>query len=127
MDIKEKLTNELKEAKLSRKGKVVKDAVVEALISFAEQNSEFAQAIVQSEKPVADCIEYTVKCCGSAIADIEVYRRAAEFYFPTAKVKFNMTIDLGDDGFSNNQPEAAEPQEQKKATGLQLSLDDLLR
>lgn len=34
------------------------------------------------------------KGCGSAISDLEAFRRAVRFYFPGADVKFNMTVNL---------------------------------
>ena len=120
----DKIRSELKSAKFSQKGKAVGSSVVDTLISFCEQNSEFAQAVVQSDKTVGDCIESTIKGSGSSISDIEVYRKAVEFYFSGATVHFNMTVDLGDNGFSNSPA----PTEDKpvQATSLQLSLDDLL-
>ena len=112
MSIRDKLKNELKNAKLSQKGGAVKNAVVSALIDFCKQNSEFAQAVEQSGKSVADCIEFTVEKAGNSISDLDVYKKAVEFYFPGATVKCQLTIDLGDGGFSN-----------EKSV---LSLDDLL-
>ena len=112
-----KLETELKNAKLSKKGSAVKSAVIDALKLFCNQNSEFAQAVEQSTKNVGDCIENTVKNCGNSISDLEVYKKAVKFYFPGADVKCQLTIDLGDGGFSN------EPQ---KVQRVELSLDDLL-
>lgn len=110
--------------KLSKCGAVVAKPILDALIQFCEQNSEFAQAVVQSDKNIKDCIESTVKGAnGNGISDFEVYRRAAAFYFEGATVSFVMNIDLGDGGFSNNTP-TQEPAVPKK--GLQISLDDLL-
>jgi len=34
------------------------------------------------------------KGCGSAISDLEAFRRAVRFYFPGADVKFHMTVNL---------------------------------
>lgn len=109
--------------KLSKHGMVVVFPVFEALKQFCSQNSEFAQAVVQSSKTFKECVESTVKGVVSAISDIDVYRKAVEFYFSGATVHFNMTIDLGDNGFSNAPlTEAAD----KPSSGLSLSLDDLL-
>ena len=55
--------------KLSQKADAVKGAVIRQLKSFCKQNSEFAQAVVQSKGTVADCLERTVKGCGSSISD----------------------------------------------------------
>lgn len=97
----DKLDKEYEAAKLSQKGKAVGPSVLNVLKDFCAQNSEFAQAIMQSDKTVKDCIEYTVGKVGNSISDIEVYRKAVSFYFSGATVHFNMTIDLGDNGFSN--------------------------
>ena len=34
------------------------------------------------------------KGCGSAISDLEAFRRAVRFFFPGADVKFHMTVNL---------------------------------
>ncbi len=116
-----KLETEFKECKsLSQKGKAVGSAVLGALKTFCRQNKEFSQAVVQSNKPIKDCIESTVKGCGGSISDIEVYRKAVQFYFLGSDIKFSMTINLGDGGFSNSVEVPA-----KK--GLSLSLDELLK
>lgn len=114
----EKLDKEFAECgKLSAKGKAVSSAVLDALKSFCGQNTEFAQAVVQTDKSIKDCIESTVKDCGSSVSDIDVYRKAVQFYFAGADVHFEMTLDLGDGGFSNDKG---------NQSGLRLSLDDLL-
>ncbi len=114
-----KLNEEFKQAtKMSQKASAVKEYVLEALIMFCEQNEEFARAIVQTKQTIAQCIEETVNKCGSSISDIEVYKKAVQFYFHGATVKFSMTIDLGDEGFSNKQT--------SKSGELTLSLDGLL-
>ena len=121
----EKLETEFKAAgKLSRHGAVVAQPVLDALKEFCGQNAEFAQAVVQSDKTIKDCIESTIKGAGSAISDIDVYRKAVEFYFDGATVHFHMTIDLGDSGFSNAKPTASALTD--KPSGLSLSLDELL-
>ncbi len=120
-----KLNAEFKTAKnLSTCGAVVAKPVLDALTEFCRQNGEFAQAVVQSGKDLKDCIESTVKGAnGKGISDIEVYRRAAAFYFEGAEIHFTMVIDLGDGGFSNDAPAPEVPAKKK---GLQISLDDLL-
>lgn len=122
MDVKEKLTAELTDAKLGKYETAVKDAVLKTICKFCEQNAEFKQAIEQSNKSFADCLKATVKNAGISIEDLEVYKRAVAFYFPGADIKCTMTLDLGDEGFSNNSgtPTGA-------AGGkLQLDLDSLL-
>lgn len=123
----EKINQERDEIKsLSRKGEAVKQSVVETLITFCRQNAEFAQAIVQSGKNVGECIEYTVKGSGSSISDIEVYRKAVEFYFAGATVRFEMVLDIGDGGFSNITNEAVSTAATTAKKPIRFSLDDLL-
>ena len=122
MDIEEKLTAELENVILGKKEIAVKDAVLKTICKFCEQNAEFKQAIEQSKKPFADCLKATVKNAGISIEDLEVYKRAVAFYFPGADIKCTMTLDLGDEGFSNN----SETPTGASGGKLQLDLDSLL-
>lgn len=122
MTISEKFKTDMKSAKLTKKGSAVSGAVKTALEDFCRQNHEFEQAVLQGGS-LADCIEHTVKGCGNSISDIEVYRKAVEFYFPTAKIQMSMILDLGDGGYSG------EPEDKPitmSANKVELSLDDLL-
>lgn len=122
MDIEEKLTAELENVILGKKETAVKDAVLKTICKFCEQNAEFKQAIEQSNKSFADCLKATVKNAGISIEDLEVYKRAVAFYFPGADIKCTMTLDLGDEGFSNN----SETPTGAAGGKLQLDLDSLL-
>ena len=122
MDIEEKLTAELENVILGKKETAVKNAVMKTICKFCEQNAEFKQAIEQSGKSFADCLKATVKNAGTSIEDLEVYKRAVAFYFPGADIKCTMTLDLGDEGFSNN----SETPTGSAGGKLQLDLDSLL-
>ena len=98
---------------LSQCANVVAPFVRDELEVFCKQDSEFAQAVVQTDKKLKDCIESTVKGCRGSVSDLTVYKRAVEFYFPGATVHMNLTIDLIG--------EAGTPQKQ----GINLSFDDL--
>lgn len=102
----------------TRNGRCVLPHVYNALKGFCEQNEEFARAIVQSNKTLVECVDTITKNIGQFSSDIDVYKKAVDFYFPTATIKFTMEIDLGDDGFSNSKP--------SEESGLMLSLDSLL-
>lgn len=120
----DKLNEEYNQGKKwSRAADIVKKSVRDTLIVFCQQNAEFAQAVVQTDKTLAECIEGTVKGCGSGISDLEVYRRAVSFYFSGATVQFIMTIDLGDEGFSNRQTESEEASPKKLTLDLNKLLD----
>lgn len=90
----EKLDKELKSFKGDKYGDVIKNGVAAALKDFARQDDEFAQAIVQNDKTLSDCCEQIMKGVGTSISDNEVYKMAAHFYFPGAKVRFQMIIEL---------------------------------
>ena len=122
MTASEKFKTDMKSAKLTKKGSAVSGAVKAALEDFCRQNHEFEQAVLQGGS-LADCIEHTVKGCGNSISDIEVYRKAVEFFFPTAKIQMSMILDLGDGGYSG------EPEDKPitmSTNKVELSLDDLL-
>ncbi|MCL2248658.1 MAG: PcfK-like family protein [Oscillospiraceae bacterium] len=89
----QKLEEELKNVKGDQKVNAVKSHVAENLTYFSKQDAEFAQAIVQSEKTLGDCCAEIMKGCGNAISDLEVYRKAVQFYFPGSDIKMHMTIN----------------------------------
>lgn len=115
-----KLESEFKKAKFDRYGNVVGKPVLKTLKDFCNQNEEFALAVLQTDKTIQQCVEHAMKDVKQSISDIDTYRKAVEFYFPGATVRFSMTIDLGDGGFSNSET----PQEQPD--NINLSLDSLL-
>ena len=123
MDIRKKLTAELTDAKLGKYENVVKPYVLDEICIFAKQNSEFAQAIEQSDKSFADCLKASVAGAKEHISDLDCYKRAVAFYFPGADIKCTMTLDLSDDGFSNNDSKTSTEADSGK---LQLDLDSLL-
>ena len=90
---KKKLDSEAKAGKYDRYAAAMKSAVHDALVSFCEQDEEFAQAIVQGGT-FEDCMKAVAKNCGNAISDLEAYRRAVRFYFEGADVQFQMKIEL---------------------------------
>lgn len=65
-----------------------------ALMLFCEQEPEFEQAIEQSDKTFQECLDSITKGMKQSCSDFEVYSRAVRFYFSTAEVHFNMSIDL---------------------------------
>jgi len=103
--VKEKINSELKEASKSsdKKIRAIAKPVSERLILFSK-NKTFGLVIQASEKTLSDCCKEILKDVGGSISDIEVFRRAAKFYFPTAEVEFTMDIKLSDEELkSDNQ------------------------
>lgn len=91
----EKVADELKnlDTKDSKAGAVA-EHVADTLKNFCEQELEFAEAITQSDKTLSQCCEEIMKGVGNSISDIEVYRRAVNFYFPGAGIDVVMTVNM---------------------------------
>lgn len=102
----EKLEKEFREGRYDRYGEVMKHGVLDALKSFCRQDAEFAEAVVQGGDFSA-CMKAVAKGCGGGISDLDAYSRAVQFYFPTAAVRFHMTVDLAPHA-AEDVPEAAE-------------------
>lgn len=121
-----KLNAENKAFKGEAKASAMRSAVLEALCQFCHQDAEFTQAVVQSNKTFSDCMKAVAKGVGSSISDLEAYKKAVQFYFPGAEIKFHMTIDLIGKAAEGVQPiTMATKTEQVKKSVLDISLDDL--
>ena len=118
---RERLERECKEVK-GTKESAMKAAVRDTLLEFCRQDEEFAQAVAQGGS-FPDCMKAVAKGVGNSISDLEAYRRAVQFYFPGAEVRFQMRLDLcpGDD--AQGAPEIAPP---KPSGGMLLDLTDFL-
>lgn len=104
--------------------RAVAPKTAKALMEFCEQEPEFEQAIEQSGVDFQCCLDKVIKGVGESISDLEVYTKAAKFYFSTATVHFRMTIDLsGENG--HTEPPITMTQSKPKSS-LSLSLDELL-
>ncbi|MGN0592011.1 MAG: hypothetical protein ACI4JQ_02050 [Ruminococcus sp.] len=122
MDYKEKITLDLASAKLGRKELAIQNDTIKAVELFCEQHPEFRQAVEQGGS-FADCLKHCVSGSGSAISDIEVFKRAAQFYFPEADVHFHMQVVLPGD----TQEYVSELRQEKPVKrGLSVELDSLL-
>ena len=104
------------------KEKAMAPAVRQALEGFCGQDAEFAQAVAQGGS-FADCMKAVAKGCGTSISDLEAYGKAVSFYFPGAKIRMKMTIDLIGDAAKGT---AAEPEDVPAPKGLILDLSDFL-
>lgn len=126
----EKLEKEAKEYKGNRYGDAVHTHVANTLRMFCSQSEEFATVFYKTKRSFSDCVAETMKGCGQHISDLDVYRKAAKFYFPDSEVEFKMTVTVGklpDDkyinkvkketpkGSSKPKPEKAEPPKAAKS------------
>ncbi|MBR1689379.1 MAG: hypothetical protein IJ713_01235 [Oscillibacter sp.] len=119
-----KLRAEEKAGKYDRYASVMKAAVLEQLIKFCGQNEEFAEAVLQGGS-FEDCMKAVAKGCGSAISDLDAYRKAAAFYFKGADVRMLLTIRLEGDFPSSAADAAPSPQGEGKKTVI-LNLEDFI-
>lgn len=92
----------------------VAERTAEALYLFCKQSKEFKQAVEQSGKSFQQCLDSIDKAVNrrSSVSDFDIFKTAAEFYFPGAVIHFDMRIDLGE-----------EPEPEKT---ISVSFDDLL-
>jgi len=117
-----KLTDELASFKGDRHGEIVKSATAEVLMDFCNKSEEFAAIIAGTGKTFSDCIAQTVKGVGNGCPDVEIYRRAVQFYCPGADVKFSVTIEL-----PGKPAPKAEPVPEKPArSGKLINIFDIL-
>ena len=119
---KRKLESEMKAGKYDRYAGAMKNAVCEALDDFCRQDGEFAQAVVQGGT-FEDCMKAVARNCGSSISDLEAFRRAVQFYFPGADVRFQMSVNLCASVEAEDEPV---PVQTPKTGRKILSLDDFL-
>lgn len=89
----DKLEEGAKEKINDKYGAVIKTYVHNALAGFCKQDESFAQAIIDGGT-FAECIKYCTEGIGgnTGISDIDIYRRAVQFYFPGARVDFKIQI-----------------------------------
>lgn len=117
----ERALNRLKEEKdegkkLNKYAGVMAEPVKKQLEDFCRQDEEFAQAVVQGGS-FKDCMAAVTNGIGSSISDLEAYQKAVRFYFPGARVKMQMSVDLVGD---------AAQEEQVPKKGMVLDLADFL-
>lgn len=125
----EKLNDEKINFKGDRYRKVMLEDVHKVLVSFCEQEEEFAQAIVQSDKTLSDCLEAVAGgITNGGISDLDAYKRAVRFYFNGADIECTMKINLIGSAAADTPPieMSGDAEPPKVKTVFELSLDDLL-
>ena len=89
-----RLDDESKNGKFDKYGNAMKGAVKDALKEFARQDDELAQAIAQGGS-FTDCMAAVAKRIkNGSISDLDAYSAAVGFYFPGARISFEMRIEL---------------------------------
>ena len=101
------------------KAKVFFQPTLEVLIDFCQQDVRFADAVLRDGKSLPDCLAQIAKGAGSSISDLDVYRKAVQYYLPDAQISMQLSIFFG----SDVKPEAA-PEPVKKKPSMILNLLD---
>ena len=119
-----KLQAEKNSGSYDKYAQVMKDRVCETLELFCQQDGEFAQAVVQGGT-FTDCMKAVASDArtfgnGHGIPDLEAFRRAVRYYFPSADVRFHMTVNLCGD------VEAEAAQQPSESAPKILNLEDFL-
>lgn len=67
-----------------------------ALSSFAEQSEDFAAAVMAADKSLEGCVNALKVPQGDrvSLSDFDVYRMAAQYFFPEADVEYSMKISM---------------------------------
>ena len=110
-----KLDEGMKEKITDRYGNVIKTYVHNALAGFCRQNEAFAQAVLNGGT-LPECIKHCVQGLheNTGISDVDIYRRAVQFYFPGAQVDFHISIVTeGAETRIHEEPERKEPKPAK--------------
>lgn len=111
----DKLSEGMKEKITDRYGNVIKTYVHNALAGFCRQNEAFAQAVLNGGT-LPECIKHCVQGLheNTGISDVDIYRRAVQFYFPGAQVDFHISIVTeGAETRIHEEPERKEPKPEK--------------
>ena len=90
----EKIETEDKEFKGDRYGNVVHKYVADVLKDFCREDERFAYVVYKTKRTFSDCVSEIMKGCGNHKSDFEIYKKAAQFYFPNCNLKCVMTITI---------------------------------
>lgn len=86
----------LEDAKLGDMQRFLAKHVSDALAYFCEQDEDFAAAVMVDDKSFVGCLQ-ALKLPGRGLgylSDFDVYRMAAQYFFPEADVEYSMKISM---------------------------------
>lgn len=76
------------------KAKLIFPHVCKTLRGFIDEDDRFAEVFANTARTVSECCAAIVNKSGDALSDLEVYRKAVQFYFPNADVEFKMNVRI---------------------------------
>lgn len=88
---KQKLENDVTNFKGDQCGRVVYKDLAKTLEQFCSEDW-FAEAILNSDKTLSECCKAILSDVHQGISDVEVYKRAVEFYVPGSTVKCQLSV-----------------------------------
>lgn len=89
-----KLDEEEKAFVGSGRAKMIFPHVVKTLRGFIEEDDRFADVFANTARTISECCASVVDKSGDVMSDLEVYRKAVQFYFPNADVEFKMNVRI---------------------------------
>lgn len=101
-----------------QKEQAIHKAVAATLKKFCEEDARFAHVVLKTRRTLSDCCGQIVRGVGSSISDIEVYRRAVQFYFPNSEIECKMNILLTGEAPSEEEM-SREPEKPKPSKSRQ--------
>ena len=116
-----KLDEEEKAFVGSGRAKMIFPHVVKTLRGFIEEDDRFADVFANTARTISECCAAVVDKSGDVMSDLEVYRKAVQFYFPNADVEFKMNVRITGAAPSEEEMKKpadikAEPEKPKPAT-----------
>lgn len=121
----QKITDGTKDVKGSKEN-FVKEAVRDTLCSFCQQSEEFARAVTETSKCLAECLTEIMKDAKNGISDFEVYRRAVAFFMEGAEVHAELRVILPEaESETGKSPDVRESDPRPRRAAKILSLEDL--
>ncbi len=91
-----KIDAEEKAFKGAWKAEQVKSHVANTLRQFCKSDTRFAEVVVKTVRSLSECCAAVMDGTSNAISDLEVYKKAVQFYFPKADIEFQMLIHTGE-------------------------------
>lgn len=112
----EKIKSEFQAFSGDSKATAVSSYVSTIIQDFCKQDKRFAEVVYKFKRNLSDCCKDIMSGVGSHISDIDVYRSAAQFYFPNSEIKMTMTIDITGDAPGEDEilKEAKKPEPKSK-------------
>lgn len=109
-----------KENTSSGHAKLIAPHVVEKLKQICTLQDTFADIIIRTQRTLSDCCKMVINNLENKrfASDLEVYRKALQFYLPDADIDFRMVItlkQLPDDSYVSQKPKPEQKPESKKA------------